>query len=140
MDTARDGKHLGGAAPGILHINQDPDKHDDTGPNAIPYGPAGCRAANEAAIKSDNAEHGASIEIRQINYLNNIVEQDHRAVKRVTRPMLGFQSFESAQATLAGIELIHMIRKGQMEGDEVEGLSAADPFYALVSSSPTDRG
>jgi putative transposase len=89
-------------------------------------------AANEAAIKSYNQDHGTSIEIRNIKYLNNIVEQDHRAVKRVTRPMLGFQSFESAQCTLAGIELMHMLRKGQLEGDEVEGLSAADQFYALV--------
>ena len=89
-------------------------------------------AANEAAIKSYNQDHGTSIEIRKIKYLNNIVEQDHRAVKRVTRPMLGFQSFESAQCTLAGVELMHMLRKGQIEGDEVEGLSAADQFYALA--------
>jgi len=45
------------------------------------------RAANEAGIKTYNAEHGTAIEIRQIKYLNNIVEQDHRAVQRVTRPM-----------------------------------------------------
>ena len=49
-------------------------------------------AANEAAIKSYNQDHGTSIEIRKIKYLNTIVEQDHRAVKRVTRPMLGFQA------------------------------------------------
>jgi putative transposase len=47
--------------------------------------------ANEAAIKRYNAEHGTTIVIRQVKYLNNIVEQDHRAVKRVTRPMLGFK-------------------------------------------------
>ena len=46
--------------------------------------------ANEAAIKRDNEAHGTVIEIRQIKYLNNMVEQDHRAVKRITRPMLGF--------------------------------------------------
>ena len=51
--------------------------------------------ANEAAIKRDNEAHGTSIEIRQIKYLNNTVEQDHRGVKRVTRPMLGFKSFEA---------------------------------------------
>jgi len=44
---------------------------------------------------------------------NNIVEQDHRAVKRVARPMLGFKSFRSTAGTLAGVELMHMIRKGQ---------------------------
>src|SRR5262245_16305386 len=46
--------------------------------------------ANEAAIKSYNEAHGTTIIIRQVKYLNNIVEQDHRALKRVTRPMLGF--------------------------------------------------
>ena len=90
-------------------------------------------AANEAAIKSYNKEHGTSIEIRKIKYLNNTVEQDHRAVKRVTRPMMEFKSFEAAQSTLTGIELIYMIRKGQLEGNEVEGLSAAEQFYALAS-------
>ena len=90
-------------------------------------------AANEAAIKSHNEEHGTSIEIRKVKYLNNIVEQDHRGVKRITRPMLGFQSFVSAQSTLTGIELMHMLRKGQLEGEEVEGISAAEQFYALAS-------
>src|SRR5262245_42828211 len=69
--------------------------------------------ANEAAIKRDNEEHGTHIIIRQVKYLNNIVEQDHRAVKRVTRPMLGFKSFEAAQSTLVGIELMHMLKKRQ---------------------------
>lgn len=85
-------------------------------------------AANEAAIKSYNKDYGTSIEIRKTKYLNNIVEQDHRGVKRVTRPMLGFKSFEAAQSTLTGIELIRMIKKDQMEG-----LSAAKKFYALAS-------
>jgi putative transposase len=90
--------------------------------------------ANEAAIKRYNQEHGTAIEIRQVKYLNNIVEQDHRAVKRVTRPMLGFKSFEAAQATLVGIELMHMLKKRQLvveEGDEA--LTAAEQFYALVA-------
>ena len=91
-------------------------------------------AANEAAIKSYNAEHGTAIAIRKIKYLNNIVGQDHRAVKRVTRPMLGFKSFAAAQDTLVGIELMHMIKKRQLmveEGDE--GLAAADLFYSLAA-------
>jgi putative transposase len=87
--------------------------------------------ANEAAIKRYNEEHGTAIEIRQIKYLNNLVEQDHRAVKRITRPMLGFKSFAAAQNTLVGIELMHMIKKRQMEGDE--GLTAAEQFYALAA-------
>ena len=88
--------------------------------------------ANEAAIKRYNQEYGTAITIRQVKELNNVVEQDHRGVKRVTRPMVGFKAFDAAQATLVGIELMHMLRKGQIEGDEVEGLSAADQFYALA--------
>ncbi len=89
-------------------------------------------AANAAAIVSYNAEHGTTIEIRKYKYLNNIVEQDHRGVKRITRPMLGFKSFEAAQNTLAGIELMQMIKKKQI-GLEEKGLSAAEQFYALAA-------
>jgi putative transposase len=62
------------------------------------------------------------------------VEQDHPAVKRVTRPMLGFKSFDAAQDTLVGIELMHMIKKRQMimETGE-EGLTAAELFYSLAA-------
>ena len=89
--------------------------------------------ANEAAIKSYNEAHGTAIVIRKTKYLNNIVEQDHRAVKRVTRPMLGFKAFDAAQSTLTGIELIHMLRKGQLEGGREAGRSAAEQFYALAA-------
>jgi putative transposase len=86
--------------------------------------------ANTAAIEYHNGETKAGIEMRQIKYLNNIVEQDHRAIKRQTRPMLGFKSFWSAAVTLAGIEIIHMIRKGQLllMGE----LCPARQFYALA--------
>ena len=87
--------------------------------------------AHDAAIKRYNEAHGTPIIIRQVKYLNNIVEQDHRAVKRVTRPMLGFKSFDAAQATLAGIELMPMIKKRQRGGGE--GLTAAEPFYSLTA-------
>ena len=90
--------------------------------------------ANEAAVKSYNEEHGTNIIIRQVKYLHNIVEQDHRGVKRVTRPMLGFKSFDAAQGTLVGIELMHMIKKRQLvveAGDE--GLTAAELFYSLAA-------
>ena len=70
--------------------------------------------ANKAAIISHNEVNGSNIVIRQNKYLNNIVEQDHRTIKRVTKPMMGFKSFNSAAKTIAGIELINMIRKGQM--------------------------
>jgi putative transposase len=91
-------------------------------------------AANEAAIKSYNAEHGTAIEIRKIKYLNNIVEQDHRGVKRITRPLVGFKAFDTAQATLVGIELMHMIKKRQLVVEEGnEDLTAAEQFYALAA-------
>jgi transposase-like protein len=85
-------------------------------------------------IKSYNDEHGTAIIIRQVKYLNNMVEQDQRGVKRVTRPMLGFKSFEAAQDTLVGIELMHMIKKRQLvveAGDE--NLTAAELFYSLAA-------
>lgn len=89
--------------------------------------------ANAAAIKSYNADHGVSIEIRQTKYLNNIVEQDHRGIKRVTRPMLGFKSFDAAQSTLTGIELMRMLRKGQLDREEMDGLTVAEQFYKLAA-------
>jgi transposase-like protein len=86
--------------------------------------------ANAAAIESHDTECKAGIEIRQIKYLNNIVEQDHRAIKRMTRPILGFKSFWSAAVTLAGVELMHMIRKRQLllTGE----LRPAERFYSLA--------
>ena len=80
--------------------------------------------ANTAAIEAYNKESGARIEIRQCKYLNNIVEQDHRRVKQKTRSALGFKAFYSAHATLQGVELIQMIRKGQvrpiLDGSDIE--------------------
>src|SRR5262245_27121848 len=90
--------------------------------------------AKAAAIKRYNAEHGTAIAIRQVKYLNNIVEQDHRGVKRVTRPMLGFKSFAAAQDTLVGIEPMHMIKKRQLVVEEEDkGHTAAELFYSLAA-------
>nr|WP_157833813.1 DDE-type integrase/transposase/recombinase [Ruminiclostridium josui] len=50
-----------------------------------------------------------------VKYLNNIIEQDHRFIKRKIKPMLGFGSYRSTKKTIAGIEIMHMIRKGQIE-------------------------
>ncbi len=86
--------------------------------------------ANTAAIDSYNAEHDADIESRQLEFLNNIVAQDHRAIKRLTRPMLGFKSFWSAAITLTGIEIMHMIRKGQSRF--AGKLRPAQQFYSLA--------
>ena len=54
--------------------------------------------------------------LRQCKYLNNIIEQDHRFIKRRTRPMLGFKRFTTAWRTLRGIEIMHALRKGQRDG------------------------
>jgi len=88
--------------------------------------------ANKAAIDAINSGRDVPIEVRQVKYLNNIVEQDHRAIKRVTRPMLNFKSFRSAGCVLAGIELIHMIRKGQFASNGANEMSFGDQFYALA--------
>ena len=70
------------------------------------------------------------VRVRSCRYLNNIVEQDHRSIKRQTRPMLGFKSFWSAAVTLAGVELMHVIWKGQLlpRGE----LCPARQFYSLA--------
>lgn len=70
-----------------------------------------------------------SIEMVRRKYLNNIVEQDHRFIKRRTRPMLDFKSFASASATLASIDVAHMIRKGQL----TPGLCLFQQFAVLAA-------
>jgi putative transposase len=86
--------------------------------------------ANTAAIESHNVEHGAGIEIRQIKYFNNIEEQDHRAIKRLIRPILWFVSFRSAAVTSAGVEFMPMIRKGQQR--TTGEVCPARQFYSLT--------
>jgi putative transposase len=71
------------------------------------------------------------IEIRRIKYLNNIVEQDHRGIKRVTKQMLGFKSFDAAEKTIAGIERHRMLKKGQMESSVY--MSIWEQFYSLAA-------
>jgi putative transposase len=88
--------------------------------------------ANTAAIESIRADSGAEIELRRSKYLNNIVEQDHRAIKRIVRPMLGFKSFHCARIILAGIETMHMIKKGQLDCPKAKASSAASQFYSLA--------
>jgi putative transposase len=91
--------------------------------------------ANLAGLQSVNVilkltGTGRLITIRQVKYLNNILEQDHRFIKRITGPMMGFKAFHSATATIAGIEVAHMIRKGQFAAN---GLSAFQQFAVLAA-------
>ncbi|WP_412524069.1 IS6 family transposase [Burkholderia sp. S-53] len=88
--------------------------------------------ANLAALKDINATREPPIKIRQQKYLNNIVEQDHRAIKRRTRPMMGFKDFHCARILLGGIEVMHMIAKGQMKVVH-KSQTAAEQFYALAA-------
>ena len=88
--------------------------------------------ANTAGIDAYNYDEGAYIEIRQCKYLNNIVEQDHRFIKKKVGPTLGFKSFRTAAATIAGIELMHMIRKGQMRKTNGRPQTPAQQFYSLA--------
>ena len=88
--------------------------------------------ANMAALEAINAARETPIKIRQTKYLNNIIEQDHRAIKRRTRPMLGFKSFRCARILLGGIEVAHMISKGQMK-DNGARQTFAEQFYSLAA-------
>lgn len=91
--------------------------------------------ANLAGLQSLNVilkftGAGRIFGIIQSKYLNNIVELDHRFIKRITRPMLGFKAFHSAATTLAGIEPAHMIRIGQLGQD---GVPPFKQFAALAA-------
>jgi Transposase and inactivated derivatives len=68
-----------------------------------------------AALKAEGHLPESS-ELRQVKYLNNLVEQDHRFIKRLTKPGMGFFSFETAWRTLQGYEMMNMMRKGQVQG------------------------
>ncbi len=91
--------------------------------------------ANLAGLQAINVilkftGRGRMTEIRQVKYMNNILEQDHRFIKRITRPMMGFKAFHSAAATIAGIEAVHMIRKEQIPAD---GETAFQIFAGLTA-------
>ncbi len=81
---------------------------------------------------NQNLPEDKKIIIRQIKYLNNIVEQDHRFIKKRTTPMLGFKSFHSARVTITGIENIRMIQKRQVIGAN-NNLSTFENFRELMS-------
>jgi IS6 family transposase len=73
-----------------------------------------------------------SVELRQVKYLNNLVEQDHRFIKRLVKPGMGFFSLETAGKTLQGYECMHMIRKGQMHGVAKGDITGQVTFIARL--------
>ncbi|WP_423382520.1 IS6 family transposase [Burkholderia sp. LMG 32019] len=87
--------------------------------------------ANLAALHAVNGQRETPIKIRQTKYLNNIIEQHHLAIKRRTRPMLGFKNFRCARIILSGIEVMHMIGKRQMQGEGMTRTSA-EQFHSLA--------
>jgi putative transposase len=84
-------------------------------PSKIVIDRSGANTAGITAVNRMLKSFGCPvpIEMVRIKYLNNMVEQDHRTIKKRIRPMLGFKSFVSVSATLEGIEVANMIRKGQ---------------------------
>ncbi len=86
-----------------------------------------------SVIRAYNAEFQTDIEIRQVKYLNNIVEQDHGAIKRIIKGMLGFQSIDLVSITLNDFEMVRMIRKGQIENENDFVQSTAGIFYDLAA-------
>ncbi len=85
--------------------------------------------ANAAGLNAFNDQYRADIELRQVKYLNNLIEQDHRRIRQRTRPMLGFKTFMSAAKIIAGIEMMAMIKKGQLD---IRGSKPFEQFYALA--------
>jgi IS6 family transposase len=79
----------------------------------------------------------AETELRQSKYLNNLIEQDHRHVKRIVKPMMGFQSFNTARRTLCGIEAMNMMRKGQVkdinQGDSVSQARFINELFGVMA-------
>jgi putative transposase len=106
-------------------------KHNDR-PEKVTIDKSG---SNISALKAANKElaEDKQIEVRQVKYLNNIVEQDHRFIKKRTKPMLGFKSFRSAKITITGIENIRIIQKGQLIGSNNK-LSTFENFKMLMAA------
>ncbi len=91
-------------------------------------------AAYPKAIKELKAkkELPKKVKLRQKKYLNNIVEQDHRGIKRLVKPGMGFGSFNTARRTLKGYEMMNMMRKGQIKGVEKGAVIERVKFIAEI--------
>jgi transposase-like protein len=91
-------------------------------------------AAYPPAIDSLKADEilTKATELRRVKYLNNIVEQDHRFIKRLVNPGMGFGSFNTARRTLRGYEAMNMIRKGQVQGVEKRDIMSQVEFVSQI--------
>ncbi|MBD2066321.1 IS6 family transposase [Leptolyngbya sp. FACHB-671] len=96
-------------------------------------------AAYPAAMEMLKEEEtiGKETQLRQSKYLNNVVEQDHRNIKRIVKPMMGFKSFNSGRRTLSGIEAMNTIRTGQVkgvkQGDSVSGVKFIEAIFGIAA-------
>jgi putative transposase len=92
--------------------------------------------SNISALMSVNDElpKNKKLQVRQVKYLNNVVEQDHRFIKKRTKPMLGFKSFRSARIAIAGIENIRMIQKRQIIIASDDTVSTFENFQMLMAA------
>jgi transposase-like protein len=88
-----------------------------------------------AKVMKQREELWRFAKLRQVKFLNNIVEQDHRRIKRLVRPGLGFTSFMTASRTIAGYEIIAMIRKGQVASVPANDMRAQSEFIAALFSA-----
>ena len=88
---------------------------------------------SESRLQDGSRRKLKPIRIRQSAHLNKSIEEGHRAIKRRVRSMLGFKSIASARAILGGIELIHMMRKGQAKYACRSQLSLAEQFQRLAA-------
>jgi len=96
--------------------------------------PAYPKAIDELKAKKELPK---KVKLRQKKYLNNIVEQDHRGIKRLVKPGMGFGSFNTARRTLRGYEIMNMMRKGQIRGVEkgavVERLEFINQIFGVAA-------
>ena len=87
------------------------------------------KTINELKEKEELFEQ---VELRQNKYLNNLVEQDHRFIKLLTKPGMGFHSFNTARRALRGFEVMDMLRKGQVVGVEKGDVLARTEFVSQI--------
>ena len=87
--------------------------------------------ANKSALDGYNEQHSKQIEVGQSKYMNNIVEQDHRQVKRHHKLAQGYKTVRTARITISGIEAMHMLRKGQVQGF---GTTFAQTFWGMFGA------
>jgi IS6 family transposase len=125
-----------GSAPHIHPIEEPVEEPTAADPNTTPLAPRVINVEKNAAYPKAIADLKAlgalpqAVELRQVKYLNNIVEQDHRFIKRRVKPGLGFFSFETAWYTLQGYEVMNMVRKGQMRAVEKGDIMGQVAFMA----------